>query len=97
MMRKNFILTVATLVARNSNEAMVGSGVVCVCLESDRRFCEGAFGMNLVSVAVNMFSHLIYFIKIFYTFCTSNAICKDNVAINCSAVQHKKKVQSRQF
>jgi hypothetical protein len=33
------------------------------CLESGRRFCVGAFDKNLASVAVKMFSHLIYFIK----------------------------------
>jgi hypothetical protein len=35
-------------------------------LESGGRFCVGAFGRNLVSVAVKMFSHLIYSIKNFY-------------------------------
>jgi hypothetical protein len=35
-------------------------------------------------------SHLIYFIKTCYNFCTFNAICKDNAAINCITVQHKK-------
>jgi hypothetical protein len=30
-------------------------------LESGGRFCVGAFGSNLASVAVKMFSHLIYF------------------------------------
>jgi hypothetical protein len=40
-------------------------------LESGGRFCVGAFGRNLTSVAVKMFSHLIYFIKKLYTFCTS--------------------------
>jgi hypothetical protein len=29
-------------------------------------------------------------IKKFYKFCTYNAICKDNAAINCIIVQHKK-------
>jgi hypothetical protein len=53
------------VVARNANEAvvalMVGSGGVCVRRESGvrRSFCVGAFGRNLASVAVNMFSHLI--------------------------------------
>jgi hypothetical protein len=37
-----------------------------------------------------MVSHLIYFIKTFYKFCTFNAISKDNAAINCIIVQHKK-------
>jgi hypothetical protein len=50
-------------------------------------FCVGAFGRNLASVAVKMFSHLIYFIKIFYKRCSSSAICKDDAAaINCITV-----------
>jgi hypothetical protein len=81
---------VATVVARNANEAMmapmVGPGG---SLESGGRFCVGAFGRNLTSVAVKMFSHLIYFIKKFYKFCIFNAIRKDNFAINFIAVQHK--------
>jgi hypothetical protein len=87
---------VATLVARNANEAMVepmvGYGRVCAfgrSLESGDLFCVGAFGRNLASVAVKMFSLLIYFIKKFYKFCTFNMICKGNTAINCRTVQHK--------
>jgi hypothetical protein len=38
---------------------------------------------------VKMFSHLIYFVLKFYKFCTFDAICKDNAAINCITVQHK--------
>jgi hypothetical protein len=52
-------------------------------VESGGRFCVGAFGRNLVSVAVKMFSHLIYFKKTFYKFCNFNAIWKDNAEINC--------------
>jgi hypothetical protein len=58
-------------------------------VESGGRFCVGAFGRNLASVAVKMFSHLNFFIKKFYKLCTFNAICKDNAAINCITVQHK--------
>jgi hypothetical protein len=58
-------------------------------LQSGDRFCIGAFGRNLASVAVKVFSHLIYFIKI-YKFCTFNAICNQNAEINCITVQHKK-------
>jgi hypothetical protein len=80
----------AILVARNADEAMlaplVGSSG---SLESDGRFCVGAFGRNLASAVVKMFSHLIYFKKK-YKFCTLNAICKDNSAINCDTVQHKR-------
>jgi hypothetical protein len=61
----NYVLTVATLIARNANEAMVapmvGSDGVCFWLESGGRFCVGAFGRNLASVAMKMFAHLIYF------------------------------------
>jgi hypothetical protein len=63
--------------------------VFCRGLESDS-FAFGAFGRNLASVAVKMFSHLIYFIKKFYKFCTFNVICKDNAVVNCITVQHKK-------
>jgi hypothetical protein len=49
-------------------------------LESGGRFGVGAFCRNLASVAVKMFSHLIHFYKKMYTFCTFNAICKDNIA-----------------
>jgi hypothetical protein len=59
-------------------------------LESGGRFCVGAFGRNLASVAVKMFSHLIYFIKKFDKFCTLNAVCRDNSAINCITVRHRK-------
>jgi hypothetical protein len=43
-------------------------GVYCVyvfgeSLESGGQFCFGAFGSNLASVAVEMFSHLIYNFK----------------------------------
>jgi hypothetical protein len=71
---------VATLGARNVNEAMVALwwGLK-----------ESAFGRNLASVAVKMFSHVTNFIKKFYK-CTFSAICKDNAAINCITVEHKK-------
>jgi biotin synthase-like enzyme len=60
------------------------------------RFCVGASRRNLAAVTVKMFSHLSqYFIKRFCKFCTFNAIYKDNAAINCIIVQHKK-VISRQ-
>jgi hypothetical protein len=45
---------------------------------------ETAFGRNLASVALKMFSYLIFLIKTFYKFCTFSAISKDNAAINCS-------------
>jgi hypothetical protein len=64
-------------------------------LVSGGRFCVGAFGRNLASVAVKMFSHSIYF-KEFYKFCTFNCIFKDNAAINCITAQHKE-VYSRQL
>jgi hypothetical protein len=56
---------------------------IFLCLKSGGRLCAGAFGTNLASVVVKMFSHVIYFTKKFYKFCTFNAICKDNAAINC--------------
>jgi hypothetical protein len=51
-------------------------------LESGGRFCVGAFGRNLASIVVKMVSCLIYIIKKFYKFCTFNAVCKGNAAIN---------------
>jgi hypothetical protein len=39
-------------------------------LESGFRFCVHEFGKELDTVAVNMFSYLILFIKIFYKFYT---------------------------
>jgi hypothetical protein len=60
------------VVARNANEAvlvpMVGSGDVCDwrSLESGGRFRVGAFSSNLASVAVKMFTHLVYYIKTVY-------------------------------
>jgi hypothetical protein len=59
-------------------------------LESGGRFYVGAFGRNLASVTVKMFSHLIQFIKKFYKFCDFNAIFKYNAARNCTVVQQKK-------
>jgi hypothetical protein len=40
-----------------------------------------AFGRNLASVAVKMFSHLTYFMKKLYKFCAFNAMCKDNAVL----------------
>jgi hypothetical protein len=59
-------------------------------LESDCRFCVDAFGRNLASVAVKMFSNLIYCIKKCYTFCTFNDICKYNAAVDFIVARHKK-------
>jgi hypothetical protein len=57
-------------------------------LVSGGRFCVGAFGRNLASVALKI-SHLIYFKIHFFKSCTFNKIYKGNAAINCVAVQHK--------
>jgi hypothetical protein len=65
-------------------------GGVWWCLLSGSRFCVGAFGRNLASVAVKMFLHLICFVQKFYKFCTFSAICKDNTEVNCIIVQDKK-------
>jgi hypothetical protein len=48
------------------------------------KFCASVFGRNLALVTVKMFPHLIFFTTAFYKFCTFNAICKDNAAINCT-------------
>jgi hypothetical protein len=60
-MRKdgNEVLTVATVAARNADEAVVGSAF---SRSLDRRpvgFCVGAFGMNLASVGLKTFLRLI--------------------------------------
>jgi hypothetical protein len=60
-------------------------------LESGGRFCVGAFGRNLASVALKMFLYLIQFIKRFCKFCTFNVTFKNNAAINCIIVQQKKR------
>jgi hypothetical protein len=59
-------------------------------LESGGQFCVCAFGRNLASVTVKMISHLICSIKRICELCTVNVICKDNAAINCISIQHKK-------
>jgi hypothetical protein len=58
--------------------------------ESGNRFCVGNFGRNLASIAVKMFSNVIYFMKKLYKVCTFNAICNYNAAISCITLQHKK-------
>jgi hypothetical protein len=44
---------------------------------------EFVFGRNLASVAMKMFSYLLYVIKKFYKFYTLNVGCRDNAAIIC--------------
>jgi hypothetical protein len=72
------ILTVATLVARNTKRLWWGLAESAFggSLESGGRFYVVAFGRNLASVAVKMFSHLIYFIKKLYKWCAFTAICR---------------------
>jgi hypothetical protein len=60
------------------------------CLEPGSQFSVGVCGRNLAAATVKMFSHLIYFIKKCYKLFTFIVICKDNAAINCITVQHKK-------
>jgi hypothetical protein len=63
-------LTVGNLLARNTNEPMVGFGGACILRESGvrRSVFVGSFSRNLASVAVKMFSHLLFktFINITY-------------------------------
>jgi hypothetical protein len=57
------------VVTRNANEAMEALTVESVfsrSLESGSQFCVGVFGRNLVSVAMKMHLHLIYFTRTFY-------------------------------
>jgi hypothetical protein len=87
---------VATLAARNENEATVASMVVSdgVCIWRKYGVWSQAFGFvlafctNLASAALKMFSYLIYVKNKFYKFCIFNAICKENAAVNCITVQH---------
>jgi hypothetical protein len=59
-------------------------------LESTGRLSVSAFGTDLATVALKMFSHLIYFIKKFNKFCTFRAISENNAETDCISVQHKK-------
>jgi hypothetical protein len=52
-------------------------------LQSGGRFRVGAFGRNLASVAMKMFSRVIRFVNRFYEFCIFNAVLKYSAAINC--------------
>jgi hypothetical protein len=58
-------------------------------MESGSRFCVVAFGRNMASVAVKFFSHMIYFIKVFYKCYTLSAIREDNAAVNYVTVEHR--------
>lgn len=78
----------ATLIARNANEAIValldGSVgalllVVVWSMDLGGKFCFRAFGTNLASVVVKNFSYLIF--KKCCTFYINNAICKDTASI----------------
>jgi hypothetical protein len=85
--KMKLILTMVTVVTRNTNYVKVALWGVAESafggsLESGGRFCVGAFGRNVASVAVNMFSCLIYFIRR----CTFNAICKAKVAIKYNSM-----------
>jgi hypothetical protein len=55
-----------------------------VSLESVSQFYVGASGFSCCA------SHLIYFIKKIYKYCTFNVIYNDNSAISCVTLQHKK-------
>jgi hypothetical protein len=81
---------VATLVARNENEAMVvpmiGSGGVCVWRESGARrsvLCWSVWQDSGFIRREDVFTFNLVEKKF-------NAICKDNAAINCITVQHRK-------
>jgi hypothetical protein len=60
-------------------------------MESGHQFCFDAFGRNLASVALNMFSHLIYFINMFYLdIFYLYAIFKGNATVNRITAQPKR-------
>jgi hypothetical protein len=60
-------------------------------VESGDQFCVDAFGKNQDSFTVKMFSYLIHLIKKCYKLCAFSVICRNNTAINCVAVQQKKR------
>jgi hypothetical protein len=60
------VLAVATMVTRNANDATVAPTVAyggVYSLDSGSRFYVRAFCTNVASVAINLFQHLIHFIK----------------------------------
>jgi hypothetical protein len=61
-------------------------------LDSGSRLLVVAFGRNVASVAVTMFSRSVYLTKGVYELCTCNAICKDSAAISFITVQLKKSI-----
>jgi hypothetical protein len=81
------------VVAEKANEANGGAcGGVCWSLLLGRVWsqavgCVLAFGRNLVSFALKMFPHSIYFVK--NCKCNFNAICKDNDEMNCPMLKPK--------
>jgi hypothetical protein len=83
-------VTVASPVTRNSNEAIVGltESAFGGSLESGDRFYVGVSGRNISSGALKVFSHLIYFINVFYK-CSFSAIFRDKAATICITVQHR--------
>jgi hypothetical protein len=86
----NYVLTVATLVARNQNDPMVVPMVRSGgSLEAGGRFCVRAFGRNLASVAVKMLSLLISFITKFCNVWACNTICKKNIVRNLLLLNKK--------
>jgi hypothetical protein len=71
---------------------MVGYGRVCVYWKYGVRrsvLCS-CVRRRMTSVAVKMFSYLIYFTKKFHKFCIFNSIFKDTGAINHITLQHKR-------
>jgi hypothetical protein len=48
------------------------------------------FFLLLCLAAVKLFSHQIYFINKFNTFCACSTVCKDNAEINVISVEYKK-------
>jgi hypothetical protein len=79
---------------RNADETtlapVVGFGGVCFWRECGVSRSVLCWLRNLASVAMKMFSHWVRFVKKFCGFGTFTAICKDNAAINCVLLQHRK-------
>jgi hypothetical protein len=72
-------------------DACGGSGGVCIwrSLESGGRFCVCAFGRSLALVTLNIFSHLLYFIKTFTHFVLSMQFANIMLQINCNSTQRR--------
>jgi hypothetical protein len=77
---------------------MAESGQVCVCLQSDGRFCVIAFIKNMAPIAFRIFVSLVpLFINRCYTFRTLNSTFRRNAAIHVLPTAKHKRFISTDF